>query len=90
VGGLGGALDFLTVLVGAGEEPRVNAEGTFAAGNGVGDDGGVGVADVRARVDVINRGGEVELLGVGHMGEHTASEKPGNCELNSRPTLFSS
>ena len=62
LGGLGGALDLLAVLVGAGEEPGVNAQRPLAARNGVGDHRGVGVADVRARVDVIDGGGEVELV----------------------------
>ena len=63
-GGGGGALDFLAVLVGAGEEEGVVAEEAVAAGEDVRDDGRVGVADVRARVDVVDRGGEVELLGL--------------------------
>ncbi len=33
-----------------------------AAGDDVGHDGGVRVADVGARVDVVDRGGEVELF----------------------------
>jgi hypothetical protein len=61
-GGGGAALDLLAVLVGAGEEEGVVAEQAVAAGDDVGDDGGVGVADVRARVDVVDRGGEVELF----------------------------
>ena len=62
-GGGGGALDLLAVLVGAGEEVGVVAEEAVAAGDDVGDDGGVGVADVGARVDVVDRRGEVELFG---------------------------
>ena len=54
-GGGGGALDLLAVLVGAGEEEGVVAEQAVAAGDDVGRDGGVGVADVRARVDVVDR-----------------------------------
>jgi hypothetical protein len=50
------------VLVGAGEEEGVVAEQAVAARDDVGDDGGVGVADVGARVDVVDRRGEVELL----------------------------
>ena len=37
-------------------------EEAVAAGDDVGRDGGVGVADVWARVDVVDRGGEIELL----------------------------
>ena len=61
----GGALDLLAVLVGAGEEEGVVAEQAVAAGDDVGRDGRVGVADVRARVDVVDRGSEIELL-LGH------------------------
>ena len=61
-GGGGGALDLLAVLVGAGEEEGIVAEEAVAAGEDVRNDGGVGVADVGARVDVIDRRGEVELL----------------------------
>ena len=55
-GGGGAALDLLAVLVGAGEEEGVVAEEAVAAGDDVGGDGGVGVADVRARVDVVDGG----------------------------------
>ena len=61
--GLGGALDFLAVLVGARKEPGVVAEHTMAAGDGVTGNGSVGVANVRARVDVIDWSRDVELLG---------------------------
>ena len=45
------------------------AEQAVAAGDDVGDDRGVGVADVGARVDVIDRRGDVELFGwAGHAG----------------------
>jgi len=59
-GGGGGALDLLAVLIGAGEEEGVVTEQAVAAGEYVRNDGGVRVADVRARVDVIDRGGDVE------------------------------
>jgi hypothetical protein len=61
-GGSGGALDLLAVLVSAGEEEGVVAEQAVAAADDVGGDGGVSVADVRARVDVVNGGREVELF----------------------------
>ncbi len=63
-GGCGGALDLLAVLVGAGEEKRVDAQHALAAGDGVADDRRVGVADVRTRVDVVDRRRDVELLAV--------------------------
>ena len=56
----------MPVLVGAGEKEGVVAEQAMAAGDDVRDDGGVGVADVGARVDVVDRRGEIELRrGVG-------------------------
>ena len=74
-GGLGGALDLLAVFVGAGEEPGVVAERAVAARDDVADDRGVGVADVGARVDVIDRRGDVVLVGFGlrHRGADTVS-----------------
>ena len=66
-GGVGGALDLLAVLVGAGEEEGVVAEQAMAPGEDVRDDGGIGVADVGARVDVVDRRGEIELVAaIGH------------------------
>jgi hypothetical protein len=59
-------LDLLTVFVGAGEEPGVVAEQAIAARKNVADDRRVGVADVGARVDVINRRGDVIFVGFGH------------------------
>ncbi len=58
-GGLGGALDFLAVLVGAGGEDGVVTLHAFEALDGVGREGGVGVADVGRGVDVVDRRGEV-------------------------------
>ena len=63
-----GALDLLAVFVGAGEEPGVVAEQAVAAREDVADDRRVGVADVGARVDVIDRRGDVVLVGFGHGG----------------------
>ena len=81
-GGGGGALDLLAVLVGAGEEEGVVAEQAVAAGDDVGGDGGVGVADVRARVDVVDRGGEVELfLCVRHGGAKASLAGMGRVRL---------
>ena len=61
-GGGGGALDLLAVLVGAGEEEGFDALRSGAAGEDVRHDGGVGVADVGARVDVVDGGREEEFL----------------------------
>ena len=60
--GSGAALDLLAVLVGAGEEEGVVAQQAVTPRQNIGDDRRVRVADVGARVDVINRSGEVELL----------------------------
>ena len=60
--GGGGALDLLAVLVGAGEEEGVVAEQAVTAREHVGNDGRVRMADVRPRVDVVDRRGEVKLL----------------------------
>ena len=54
-GGLGRLLDLEAVLVGAGEEEDVVAEQAVPAGERVGDDGGVGVAEVGHVVDVVDR-----------------------------------
>ena len=61
--GLGCALDFLTVFIGAGQEPSVIPQHAVAARDRVADDGGVGVSNVRTRIDVVDRGRDVELLG---------------------------
>ena len=77
-GGDGGALDLLPVLVGAGEEEDVLAEEAVAAGEDVGDDGGVGVADVGACVDVVDRGGDVEgFCWIGHGGDSVKFSRAG-------------
>ncbi len=60
--GLRGALDLLSVLVGAGEKVGVKAHQALAPGNGVAGNGGVGVPDVRTRVHVVDRGRDVKLL----------------------------
>ena len=57
-----GLLDLLAVLVGAGEEIDVVAVEPHEAGDGVGRDRLVGVADMRRAVRVGNRGGDVEGL----------------------------
>src|SRR5580658_3668402 len=59
---LGGALDLLTVLVGAGQEPGVISQHAVPPRDRVAGNGGVGVANVRMRIDVVDRGRDVELL----------------------------
>src|ERR1022692_2048131 len=56
-------LNLLTMLVGAGEEERVGAQQALPPRNGVAGDRGVGMADVRPRVHIVNRGRDVELSG---------------------------
>ena len=58
---LGGALDFLSVLVGTGQEPGVKAQRALAAADGIRDHRGIGVAEVRPRIHVIDRCCQVEL-----------------------------
>ena len=58
----GAPLDFLSMLVGAGEEPNVVAHPPPMSRDHIGDDVLVHVADVREVVDVMDRGGEVELF----------------------------
>ena len=57
---LGGPGHLLAVLVGAGEEEDVVADQPVPAGQGVGVDRRVGVADVGRVVHVVDRGGDVE------------------------------
>ena len=58
-GGLGGALDLLAVLVGAGGQHGVVALHALEARDGLGGDGGVRVPDVRRGVHVVDGSGEV-------------------------------
>ena len=53
--GLGRALHLEPVLVGPGQEEDVVAQQAVPAGQGVGRDRRVGVADVRCVVDVVDR-----------------------------------
>jgi len=53
-GGAGGALDLLAVLVGAGGQHGAVALHRLEAPHQVGHDGGVGVADVRSRVHIVD------------------------------------
>ena len=54
--GIGGLLNFEAMFVGAGEEVDVVAREPVPASQGIGNDGGVCVAEVRLRIDVINGG----------------------------------
>ena len=89
-GGCGGALDLLAVLVGAGEERGVVAEEAVAAGDDVGGDGGVGVADVGARVDVVDRGGEIELFLCSGMGGQAQFSRVAELRWNAHSCFFTS
>ncbi len=60
-GGLRGAFDLLAVLIGAREEERVGAQQPLPPRNRIAGDRGVGVADVRPGVHVVNRSRNVEL-----------------------------
>ena len=60
--GFGGALNLLSVLIGAGEEPRIEAHCSLTPGDRVARDGRIRMPNVRAGVDVINRGRDVELF----------------------------
>ena len=55
----GGASDIFAVLVGAGEERHVVALHALEARDGIGHQRGVGRADVRPRVGVVNRRGQI-------------------------------
>jgi hypothetical protein len=59
---LGGALNLLTVFVGAGQKPGIVAQHAVAPGDCVADDGGVGVPNVRMRIDVVDGGRDVKLF----------------------------
>ena len=60
--GLGGLLDLLSMFIQAGEEEHVVAEAAARAGDDVGEDLFIGVTEVRGAIDVIDRGGDVELF----------------------------
>src|SRR5271165_3571581 len=59
---LRGALDLLTVLVGAGQEPCVMAQHAVPPRDRIAGNRGVGVPNMRMRVNVVDRGRDVELL----------------------------
>ena len=86
-GQLGGALDLLPVLVGAGKEPGIDAQGALAPRNGVAHDGRVGVAQVRPRIHVVDGRGEIETAcdwirsSMGEMKPYLLAPDLSRCEL---------
>ena len=60
-GGLGLVLNFLAMLVGAGQEHHIVALEPLIAGHGVRGHGAVGVADVQPGRRVVNGGRDVKL-----------------------------
>ena len=63
--GVGGLLDFLAMLVEAGQEKNLLAERAAGAGDDVRDDLFVGVAEMRLAVHVVDRGGQVKAFAHG-------------------------
>ena len=60
--------DLLPMFVGAGQEEGIHIQRTVVARQNVGQDRGVGMTDVRLVVDVVNRGGYIEVVGIhGHL-----------------------
>ncbi len=57
---IGGFFHLLAVFVGAGQEEHLVSLEPFVAGQHVGRQGGVGVANVGNVVDIVDRGGEVK------------------------------
>src|ERR1700678_3804681 len=55
----GRPLDLLPVLVRAGQKPGINAQRPLPSRNGVAHNGGVGVPQVRPRVHIVDRRGQV-------------------------------
>jgi len=60
----GGFFHLLAVFVGSGQEKGLVAERTVVTREHVGQHGGVGVADVRLVIDVIDRRGDVKIFGI--------------------------
>jgi hypothetical protein len=71
---LGGLGDLQAVFVGACEEVGVVTEQAMPAGDGVSDDGRIGVADVRGVVDVVDRRGDVEAADPLRLGAEPTGE----------------
>lgn len=60
----GGFCNFVTVLVGAGDKKSFSSRHAGVSGQHIGDDSGISVTNVRRRIDIINRCGDV--IGFGH------------------------
>src|SRR5580692_3066115 len=71
-------LNLLSVLVGARQEKSVIAQQSMTACNRVAGDGRVRVADVRPRIDIVNRGRDVKLPGHNVVVEFKGSTYPVN------------
>ena len=76
---LGGAFNVDAVLVGAGGEDGVESLHVFQRADGIGGDGGVGVADVRSGVGVVDRGGQVVFVHQTYFYLGRAAAPPHNC-----------
>jgi hypothetical protein len=59
---ISGLLDFLPMLIGAGQEKDFNPFEAFVTGNHIRRDGGVGMAYMGNIVHVINRSGDIKLV----------------------------
>ncbi len=85
----GGLLHLDAVLVGAGEEEDVVAVEPHEAGDRVGRDRLVGVADMRHAVGIGDRGGEVIVGLVGHLRECSSKIKDVDGREEARPRQVS-
>ena len=65
----GGSFDFLAVLVGAGQKEHIFTEQPVRSRRSVGHHGGVGVAQMRLRVDVVDGRADEETAHDGRSGE---------------------
>src|SRR5205085_2581952 len=82
--GCGRALDLLPVLVGAGKEIRVVTEHPVIARHDVTHDRCIRVPNMRPRVDVVDRGGDVKLLALGHRSLWLTTVAEPNSHLRER------
>jgi len=58
----GGTLDLLAVLIGPGEKKYLIAHQAMRPRHGIGDHRRIGVPEMRLRIDVVNRCGDVEAI----------------------------
>ena len=63
-----GLLNFLSMFIEAGEKKHVASSQSPVASQHVGSHGGIGVADMRHVVDVINRRRDVKGVGIASCG----------------------